>query len=54
MSVSTAISSAVSNESRSIPAAANASSLGANTVYSVSPLSVVTKSAAVSAATSEV
>ena len=54
MSARAAISSGVSNESRSIPAAANASSLGANTVYSVSPLRVVTKSAAVSAATRDV
>ena len=54
MSVSAAISSAVSNESRSIPAAAKASSVGANTVYSVSPLRVFTRSAAPRAATNAV
>jgi hypothetical protein len=54
MSARAANSSSVSKVSRSIPAAANASSLGAKTVYSVSPLSVVTRSATPRAATKAV
>ena len=53
MSASAAISSAVSKVERSIPAAVNASSVGANTVNGPSPCNVVTRSALVNAATSE-
>ena len=54
MSTKVAISSSVSNVDRSIPAAANASSVGANTVYGPSPCKVVTKLALPSASTSDV
>ncbi len=53
MSTNVAISSSVLNESKSIPAAVNASSVGAKTVKGPSPESVVTKSARSRAATSE-
>ena len=53
MSTSAAISSSVLNESRSIPAAVNASSVGANTVNGPSPERVSIKSARSRAATNE-
>ena len=51
MSASVAFSSSVSNDARSIPAAANASSVGANTVKGPSACSAATRFAWVSAAT---
>ena len=53
MSASVAISSTVLNADKSTPAAANASSVGANTVNGPAPLSVDTSSACATAATSE-
>ena len=53
MSARAAISSSVSKVDRSIPAAANASSVGANTVNGPSACSAVTRFACVSAATSD-
>ena len=54
MSAKVAISSAVSKESRSIPAAVKAASVGANTVNGPSACRADTRSAAVNAATKEV
>ena len=54
ISASAAISSSVLKLLKSIPAAANASSVGANTVYSSSPDNVSTRPAAPSAATNDV
>ena len=54
ISVSVALPSTVSNAARSIPAAANASSVGANTVNGPVPWSVSTSSAWARAATSAV
>ena len=53
MSTRVAFSSSVSKEARSIPAAANAASVGAKTVNGPSPCSAVTRSAWSSAATRE-
>ena len=53
MSTSVVISSSVLKESRSIPAAVNASSVGANTVNGPSPDSVSIRSARSRAATKE-
>ena len=54
MSTNVAFSSSVSKDARSIPAAANAASVGANTVKGPSACNADTKSAAVKAATKEV
>ena len=53
MEVRVAFSSGVSKVLRSMPASANATSVGANTVKGPAPWSVVTRSACVKAATSE-
>ena len=53
MSTSVAFSSGVSNSAKSIPAAANAASVGAKTVNGPSPCRVSTSPACVSAATNE-
>ena len=54
MSVSVALPSSLSSAARSIPAAANASSVGAKTVNGPSPCNVVNSSAWTTAATKEV
>ena len=53
MSTSVAFSASVSNDARSIPASANAWSVGANTVNGPLPCSAPTRSACASAATNE-
>ena len=53
MSDSAALPSGVSSEARSIPASANAWSVGANRVNGPSPCRVVSNSAWITAATSE-
>ena len=53
MSISVAFFSSVSKDVRSIPAAANASSVGANTVNGPSPDNVATSPAWLNAATKE-
>ena len=53
MSASVAFSSSVSNDARSIPAAAKAASVGANTVKGPSACSAVTRFACARAATRE-